>query len=88
MKIDWQPDVKDLFERLMAGVPEDFRSTAAEANQDLAESLATERGSASVEKKDLVMAVIKNAPPFAQPMVFDNLRSCGVDPEEYVAAQA
>ncbi len=83
--MEWNPQVEALLDRLVSKQPEEFRAMSRPVFSRTAESMAQERGSAVVEERDLVLAMITEVPPFVREKAFDGLEKEGVDLERYKA---
>jgi collagenase-like PrtC family protease len=67
--IIWNPDTKDLFDKLIKLSPEQFQAMAKVAIGNLAEEKARKRGSNEIENDDIVKAFIEGTPgPFQADM--------------------
>lgn len=84
--MQWKLEVERQFERLMQGVPAIFKDVAKRSVSRTAERLATERGSDTVQEKDLILALIEETPAPFKSTMFEDLRREGIDVTAFVSS--
>lgn len=82
--MEWEPGVQDLYEGIVAGVPEMLRSMVRGLLIETARKQSRERTAASVSEGDLVTALFEITPDPFKTQCTDQLRALGVNVERYV----
>ncbi|MFX1338859.1 MAG: aromatic prenyltransferase [Promethearchaeota archaeon] len=83
--MEWQPEVKKLFDKVVLGVPEMVRPAVEPALFEAAEKKCVERNGKAVAEVDLVVALFEVTPPAFQPVMIEDLNTFGVDYDRYLA---
>jgi hypothetical protein len=83
--MEWQSEVKKLFEKVVLGVPEMVRPAVRPALLEGAEKKCMERNGKEVAEVDLVVALFEVTPPAFQPTMIEDLTKLGVDYNRYLA---
>lgn len=84
-KMDWKPEVKKLYEAVVAGTPETVRPIVRPVVLEAAEKKCKERNGKEVAEVDLVVAMFEVTPPAFQDMMKGDLIALGVDLDIYLA---
>ncbi|MFX0008886.1 MAG: aromatic prenyltransferase [Candidatus Hermodarchaeota archaeon] len=83
--MEWQPEVKQLFESVVLGVPEMVRPAVKPALFEGAEQKCKERNGKTVSEMDLVVALFEVTPPAFQPTMIEDLKKHGIDHNRYLS---
>jgi len=83
--MEWQQDVKQLFDKVVLGIPEMVRPAVKPALFEAAEKKCIDRNGKEVAEVDLVVALFEVTPPAFQPMMIEDLKALGVDYNRYLA---
>ena len=83
--MEWQPEVKQLFDKVVLGIPEMVRPAVKPALFEAAEKKCMERSGKEVAEVDLVVALFEVTPPAFQPTMIEDLTKLGVDYDRYLA---
>lgn len=83
--MDWKPEVKKLYEAVVAGTPETVRQIVRPVVYEAAEKKCKERNGKEVAEVDLVIGMFEVTPAPFQDMMKGDLISLGVDLEIYLA---
>ncbi|MFX1288303.1 MAG: aromatic prenyltransferase, partial [Promethearchaeota archaeon] len=83
--MEWQPEVKNIFEQVVLGVPEMVRPAVKPALLEGAEKKCRERNGKSVAEMDLVVALFEVTPPTFQPTMIEDLKKLGIDHNRYLS---
>ena len=83
--MEWQPEVKQLFESIVLGVPEMVRPAVKPALFEGAEKKCIERNGKKVAELDLIVALFEVTPPAFQPTMIEDLKKHGIDYNRYLA---
>jgi len=81
--MDWEDSTEGVLATLCGMVPETIRDLARSAARDEAESVASERGVASVSVDDVVRGWIRTTPPEQRNGLVAVIESLGLEPELY-----
>jgi hypothetical protein len=84
-KMEWQPEVKKMYEKVVLGIPEMVRPAVKPALLEGAEKKCKERNGEVVAEVDLVVALFEVTPPAFQPTMIADLEKLGVDYDRYLA---
>ena len=76
--MEWEKQLKETFERIMADTPEMFRDVARKAVGNRAETNARERGARLINKDDLVKAFKSETPEVFQAQMLESLQREGL----------
>ena len=82
--MDWEPEVHELFEKLVALVPETFRAMVKPMLFETAEKKCIERNAGLVNEADLITALFDITPEPFKAESINNLKSLNVDVQRYV----
>ncbi|UCH89648.1 MAG: radical SAM protein [Thermoplasmata archaeon] len=82
--MDWEPEVKELFEKIVAKVPETFRPMVKPMLHDTAEKKCNERNAGMVNEADLITGLFEITPEPFKAESIDNLKELGVDVQKYI----
>ena len=82
--MDWEPEVFELFNKLIATVPETFRAMVKPMLKETAEKKCLERNAAYVNEADLITALFDITPEPFKAESIANLQALGVDVERYI----
>jgi len=83
--MEWQPEVKQIFESVVLGVPEMVRPAVKPALFDGAEKKCMERNGKKVVEMDLIVALFEVTPPAFQPTMIEDLEKLGIDYNRYLS---
>ena len=83
--MEWQTEIKQLFDKVVLGVPEMVRPAVEPALLEAAEKKCMERNGKEVAEVDLVVALFEVTPPAFQPTMIEDLVKLGVDHNKYLA---
>jgi len=83
--MEWQPEVKQIFESVVLGVPEIVRPAVKPALFEGAEKKCIERNGTKVAEMDLVVALFEVTPPAFQPTMIEDLKKLGIDYNKYLS---
>lgn len=83
--MEWQPEIKELFEGIVSKLPEMVRPIVKPALLEAAEKKCAERKGKMVAEVDLVIALFEVTPPAFQPTMIEDLESFGVPYNRYLA---
>jgi hypothetical protein len=82
--MEWDKTAEGVLATLCRMVPETLRELAKAAAQDEAESVANERGAASVSVDDVLRGWIHTTPPEQRNSLVAVIEDLGLEPELYV----
>lgn len=82
--MEWQPEVKKLYESMVLSVPEMVRPAVKPALFEAAEKKCEDRNGKEVAEMDLVVALFEVTPPAFQPTMIEDLQNNGVDYNKYL----
>ena len=83
-KLEWKNEVKELFEKVLLGIPEMVRPAVKPALFEAAEKKCEERKGEQVTELDLVVALFEVTPPAFQPTMIEDLTKLGIDYDKYL----
>jgi len=83
--MEWQPEVKQIFESVVLGVPEMVRPAVKPALFEGAEKKCMERNGKKVVEMDLIVALFEVTPPAFQPTMIEDLEKLGIDYNRYLS---
>ncbi len=83
--MEWQSEIKLLFEKIILGIPEMVRPAVEPALHEAAEKKCIERNGKEVAELDLVVALFEVTPPAFQPTMIEDLKNLGVDYDRYLS---
>lgn len=83
--MEWQPEIKELFEGMVSKIPEMVRPVVRPALLEAAEKKCAERNGKMVAEVDLVVALFEVTPPAFQPTMIEDLESFGIPHRRYMA---
>ncbi len=83
--MEWQPEVKQIFESVVLGVPEMVRPAVKPALFEGAEKKCKERNGKKVAEMDLVVALFEVTPPAFQPTMIEDLKKLNIDYNRYLS---
>jgi hypothetical protein len=83
--MEWQPEVKKIFESVILGVPEMVRPAVKPSLFEGAEKKCIERNGKSVTEMDLIVALFEVTPPAFQPTMIEDLKKLGIDYNRYLS---
>lgn len=83
-KMEWEKEVFELYEKLVAQVPEAFRPMVGPMLKETAEKKCLNRNASYVNKADLVTALFDITPEQFKAEAVKNLESAGVDVQRYI----
>ncbi len=84
IKIEWSSEINELYEKIIAQIPEMFRSMVAPLLYKTAEEKCFDRNSAKINESDLVTALLEITPEPFKPGTIDNLENLGIDIQKYI----
>jgi collagenase-like PrtC family protease len=84
----WEEAVQQEFQEGLSSIPLMFRGVAKKVLSSKAEAFARKRDSRTVERGDVVRALLTAAPESFRPKVLENLRRMNIDPAPYLAELA
>jgi hypothetical protein len=84
-KLEWKIKVKELFEKVVLGIPEMVRPAIKPALFEGAEKKCRDRNGKQVAEVDLVVALFEVTPPAFQPTMIEDLAKLGIDYNRYLA---
>jgi uncharacterized Zn finger protein len=82
--MQWEESAEGVLTSLCRMVPETIRELATIAARDESETVASERGAASVTVDDVVRGWIHTTPPDQRNGLVAVIESLGLDPERYI----
>lgn len=82
-KIDWEPDVRQKYERMIAKIPLFHREIAKIVVDKKAPMLARERGAAMVQEQDIIRAFFSEVPMAFYSLMIRLLDEVGFDYKKY-----
>lgn len=82
--MEWQSEVKELFDKVVLGIPEMVRPAVKPALFEAAEKKCMERIGKEVAEIDLVVALFEVTPPAFQPTMIEDLSKLGIDYNKYL----
>jgi hypothetical protein len=83
--MEWQLEIKQLFEKIVLGIPEMVRPAVKPALFEAAEKKCMERNGKEVAEVDLIVALFEVTPPAFQPAMIGDLGKLGIDYDKYLA---
>ncbi|MFX1500632.1 MAG: aromatic prenyltransferase [Promethearchaeota archaeon] len=83
--MEWRSEIKQLFEKVILGIPEMVRPAVEPALHEAAEKKCIERNGKEVAELDLVVALFEVTPPAFQPAMIEDLKKLGVDYDRYLS---
>ena len=83
--MEWQPEVKQLYEDMVSRIPEMVRPVIRPVLLEASEKKCAERIGKKVAEVDLVTALFEVTPPAFQPTMIEDLNDFGVDIDIYLA---
>ena len=83
--MEWQPDVKQLYDKLVLKMPEMVRPVIAPELFQKAIVKCGERSGKNVSEFDLIVALFEITPTAFQPIVMEDLKTFGVDYDKYLS---
>lgn len=81
---DWEPEILNIFEKIVADVPEVFRAMVKPLLLETAEKKCSERNGDSVNESDLITALFDITPEAFQADAIKNLEAIGVEYQKYI----
>jgi Protein of unknown function (DUF2621) len=81
--VNWDESAEGVLVTLCRMVPDTIRELAKSAASDEAESVASERGAASVNVNDVIRGWIRTTPPEQRNGLVAVIESIGLEPEIY-----
>lgn len=82
--MEWEPKVRELYESIVAQVPDTFRAMVGPMLHDTAEKKCIERNASYVNEADLITALFDITPePFKADSI-ENLKALDVDVQRYI----
>ncbi len=81
--MEWDESAEGVLETLCRMVPDTIRQLARAAARDEAESVAGERGAASIRVDDVIRGWIRTTPPEQRNGLVAVIESLGLEPEVY-----
>ncbi|MFX1480753.1 MAG: aromatic prenyltransferase, partial [Promethearchaeota archaeon] len=82
--MEWQPDVKQLYENIVSRIPEMVRPVIKPELFQKAEKKCEERGGQYVVEVDLIVALFEITPAAFQPTMIEDLKALNVDYDKYL----
>jgi radical SAM protein with 4Fe4S-binding SPASM domain len=82
--MDWDPEVGEIFKKLVAQVPDQFRPMVEPLLHDTAEKKCVERNAGVVNNDDLITALFDITPEPFKAQAIDNCKAIGIDPQRYI----
>ncbi|MFX0020767.1 MAG: radical SAM protein [Candidatus Hermodarchaeota archaeon] len=82
--MDWNKEIRELFEKIMELTPEMFRTSIKPMWYEAAEKTARLRNSGYVSRDDLLSSLFEITPKAFQPTVIKDLESLGIETARYV----
>lgn len=82
--MEWQREIKNLFEGMVSKIPEIVRPVVKPALLETAEKKCAERKGKMVAEIDLVVALFEVTPPAFQPTMIEDLESLGIPYDRYL----
>jgi len=83
--MEWQPEVKELYDKLVLKMPEMVKPVIAPELFKNAEKKCEERSGKHVSEYDLIVALFEITPTAFQPIVMEDLKTFGVDYDRYLS---
>ena len=83
--MEWQPEVKELYDNIVLGMPEMVRPVIKPQLFQNAEIKCEERRGKAVAEMDLVVALFEITPTAFQPTMMEDLKALNVDYDKYLA---
>ena len=83
-KMEWQPEIYKLYEKVTGQVPEAYRALVKPLLHDTAEKKCLDRNASHVNEADLVTALLDITPDPFQAEAIANLRELGIDMQRYL----
>ena len=83
--MEWQPEVEELYDNIVLGMPEMVRPVIKPQLFQNAELKCEERRGKAVAEMDLVVALFEITPTAFQPTMMEDLKALIVDYENYLA---
>jgi radical SAM protein with 4Fe4S-binding SPASM domain len=81
--MEWQTEVRELYEKIVAQIPDTFRSMVQKLLHDTAEKKCLERNASYVNEADLITALFDITPEPFQAESIKNLIALGIDVQRY-----
>lgn len=82
--MEWKPEVKNLYEKSVLGIPETVRPIVRPALLEATERKCSERQGKIVAEVDLISALFEVTPAVFQPTMIADLQKNGVDTTKYI----
>ncbi len=82
--MEWNKEMKELFETIMEQTPEMFRTSIKPMWHEAAEKTARLRNSGFITKDDLLSSLFEITPAAFQPTVVQDLTGLGIDTDHYI----
>lgn len=82
--LQWDKNAQDVFDTVIANLPQFHRSIAEQLVKECAEDLASSRGSQSVQEKDLIEAFFREVPPAFRDMMRRLFQQLHIEYKQYV----
>lgn len=83
-KIEWKPEVYELFNKIVVQVPEMFRPMVKPLLHETAVKKCLDRNASQTNEADLVTALLEITPGPFKTEAIDNLKSLGIDVQRYI----
>jgi len=83
--MEWQPEVKELYDKIVLGMPEMVRPVIKPQLFQNAEIKCEERRGKAVAEVDLIVALFEITPTAFQPTMMEDLKALNVDYDRYLA---
>ena len=80
----WGPEICELFENIVANVPDVFRAMVKPMLHETAEKKCEVRSGSKINENDVIMALFDITPEPFIPDAIENLKNLGVDVEKYL----
>ncbi len=84
MSIEWDDEAKKHFDHVIDNLPQFHRTIAQLLVKEKSEELAKERGSETVEDKDVIVAFFQEVPPAFKDMMKRLFGQLSIDYTQYV----
>ena len=82
--MDWEPEIKELYEKIVGQIPETFRPMVGPMLSEAAEKKCNERNGGSVTEPDLITGLFDITPEAFKAEAISNLQALNVDVQKYV----
>lgn len=83
--MDWEPEIKQLYDKVVEGIPEMVRPIIKPMLFETAEKKCLERNGKRVAEVDFVVALFQITPPAFQPTMIKDLDALGISYNRYLA---